>query len=52
MSWRREANKLTEADVNAEAAALLSIQTRDALAREGLRITSQSQSQLADLIGA
>ncbi len=46
------ANKLTEADVNAEAASLLSIQTRDALAREGLRITSQSQSQLADLIGA
>lgn len=44
------AAKLTEADLNAEAASLLTTQTRDALAREGLRITGQSESQLAALI--
>ncbi|MCG8509796.1 MAG: hypothetical protein MI741_11270 [Rhodospirillales bacterium] len=46
------AAKLTEADLNTEAASLLTTQTRDALAREGLRITGQSQSQLAALIAA
>jgi flagellin len=46
------AAKLTDADLTAEAASLLTNQTRDALAREGLRITGQSQSQLADLIAA
>lgn len=45
------AAKLTEADLNAEGARLLTVQTRDALAHQGLRITAQSHSQLAALLG-
>lgn len=44
------ADKLTQADLNSEAAGLLATQTRDALARQSLRITGQSQILLAQLV--
>jgi hypothetical protein len=49
---RDGAAKLAGADLNAEGARLLSVQARDALAQEGLRLTARSQSQLAALIGS
>ena len=42
---------LTEADLSAEAARLLTIQTRSSLAQQSMAITAQGQSQIASLIG-
>jgi len=44
------ANRLVEADLNAESARILSANARDALSLEGQRISANSESQIAQLL--